>query len=77
LRSVDGKPIVHFEIAGEDGAFYHADAELQNNRVRLSHVMVPRPVNARYAWVPFPEPSVNLVNSAGFPASPFTTENEF
>ncbi|MDE0937335.1 MAG: sulfatase-like hydrolase/transferase [Mariniblastus sp.] len=77
LRSVDGKPIVHFEIAGEDGAFYHADAELQNKRVRLSHAMVPRPVNARYAWVPFPEPSVNLVNSAGFPASPFTTENEF
>ena len=77
LKSVDGKRIVHFEVAGEDGRFYPADAEIKHNRVRLSHEKVPRPVDARYAWLPFPDPPVNLVNSVGYPASPFTTQKEF
>ncbi|MCP4480941.1 MAG: sulfatase-like hydrolase/transferase [Planctomycetaceae bacterium] len=77
LKSADGKRVVHFEIAGEDGVFYPADAEVEHHLVRLSHEKVPQPIDARYAWHPFPEPPVNLVNSAGYPASPFTTQSKF
>ncbi|MCP4775635.1 MAG: sialate O-acetylesterase, partial [Planctomycetaceae bacterium] len=77
LKSADGKRVVHFEIAGEDGVFYPADAEVEHHLVRLSQEKVPQPIDARYAWHPFPEPPVNLVNSAGYPASPFTTQSKF
>jgi N-sulfoglucosamine sulfohydrolase len=33
-------------------------------------------MHARYAWSPYPDPPVNLVNDAGLPASPFSTESE-
>lgn len=77
LKSTNGQPIRHFEIAGEDGRFYPAVAELKHGIVRLSHPKVPMPTDARYSWYPFPDPPVNLVNSAGFPASPFTTQKKF
>jgi len=31
----------------------------------------------RYAWTPYPEPKVNLVDEDGLPASPFEAELSF
>ena len=75
LKSSDGKPLRHFEIAGADGVFHPARATLADSGIVLSNPDVKRPLHARYAWSPFPEPPVNLVNADGLPASPFTTES--
>lgn len=76
---IKGDSLFHFELAGADGKFYAAQAKLTNvpNRLVLSSDFVPHPVHARYAWKPFPDPPANLYNSAGLPASPFTTEEDF
>ncbi len=77
LRSADGEPPRHFEVAGADGVFYSATAETINgNTISVASPRVVRPQDARYAWAPFPDPPVNLVNSAGLPASPFSTRHE-
>lgn len=76
LKSSDGKPLRHFEVCGEDGVFHKAIARIVGqNVISLSSVEVLKPIDARYAWLPYPDPSVNLFNSADLPASPFTTEN--
>lgn len=74
---VDGDRVNQFEIAGEDRQFHRATAEIRDNQVILASEFVDQPVHARYAWRPFPEPPANLFNSAGLPASPFTTLSEF
>lgn len=74
LRTVDGKPPGHFEIAGADNIFVPATARIVDvHQIQLTNSDVKHPVHVRYAWAPFPEPPVNLTNSAGLPASPFTT----
>jgi hypothetical protein len=77
LRTRDGNAPLHFEIAGADGKFHKAEARINNHKVQVSSPDVPRPVNVRYAWAAFPDPSPNLINSDGLPASPFTTEDNF
>jgi sialate O-acetylesterase len=74
---VKGDMARHFELAGGDGEFHPAKAQVGQDKVTLTSDSVPRPVHARYAWHPFPDPPVNLFNSAGIPASPFTTSSEF
>ncbi len=75
LKSADGQPLRHFEVCGADGVFHPAVAQIgSDNTILISSEQVAEPKHARYAWVPFPSPEVNLVNSAGLPASPFTTE---
>ena len=76
LATVDGKEPTHFEVAGDDGIYYSADATLKRTNIHLRSANVKRPKNARYAWQAFPNPFPNLVNSAGLPASPFSTENQ-
>ena len=67
----------HFEIRGKNGVFQPADVKiLGENAVVVSSPLVPDPAQVRYAWKPFPDPPVNLVNSDGLPASPFSTESE-
>ncbi|MCC9609157.1 sulfatase-like hydrolase/transferase [Blastopirellula sp. JC732] len=73
LVSSDGKPLRHFELAGADGNFHSAIAKIIGASVILTSPEVPAPQMARYAWSPFPQPSVNFFNGAGLPASPFTT----
>lgn len=75
LKSSDDKPLRYFEVCGKDGVFYPATAKIiRRNAVAVSSPKVPEPVDARYAWLPYPDPQVNLFNSANFPASPFSTE---
>ena len=77
LSSSDEKPLRHFEVCGSDRIFYPARAEIiGRNTISVFSSRVPIPSEVRYGWVPYPDPPVNLVNSAGLPASPFTTQNE-
>ena len=71
LRTKDNSPPVGFEIAGTEGRFVKATAAIDGDSVVLHSPAVQSPVEARYGWQPFPEPALNLINSAGFPASPF------
>ena len=76
MATSDGRAPNNFEVAGVDGVFHPATAELSGREVWLTSSKVSDPVNARYAWADFPEPKPNLVNTSGLPASPFTTEAE-
>lgn len=59
-----------FEICGQDGRFYPADAVIEGENVIVSGDKVLQPVNVRYAWADNPE-EANLYNREGLPASPF------
>ncbi len=77
LKSLDRQPIRHFEVCGRDGIFQPAMATIIGpHNVAVSSSDVADPHDARYAWSPYPDPSVNLVNSDELPASPFSTESE-
>ncbi len=71
LHARDGKPLTWFEVAGKDGKFVHAKAELDQlgQSVIVSSTMVDEPVHVRFAWGQQAEP--NLENSEGLPAAPF------
>ena len=77
LNASNGKPIRHFEICGLDGIFHPATARIINRHtISVSSPKVAEPRHVRYAWSPYPNPPVNLINNAGLPASPFSTESE-
>ncbi|TLV03305.1 sialate O-acetylesterase [Dyadobacter luticola] len=63
-----------FEIAGDDKVFYYAQAQIQGNKVIVSHPKVSKPASVRYAWTDAPE-DANLYSTDGFPASAFRTDN--
>ena len=69
LTTRDGKAPDWFEIAGEDGVFKPAQAEIEGTGIILSSPDVPKPQAMRFAWSKLATP--NLVNSAGLPASAF------
>lgn len=60
----------YFAIAGADGKFVWAKAEITGNKVMVWNAAVPTPVYVRYAWADNPE-GANLYNREGLPASPF------
>lgn len=62
-----------FEIAGDDKVFHYAKADIQGNKVVVSHPSVPKPVAVRYGWADAPV-DANLFNAEGLPASPFRTD---
>jgi sialate O-acetylesterase len=69
LVSRDEKPLTWFTIAGADGKFFPAQAEIHQDHVVLSSPDVAAPVMVRFAWDEAARP--NLFNSAGLPARPF------
>lgn len=73
LKSRDEKPLTEFQIAGEDGKFVAAKAEIDGTSVVVSADGVTIPAHVRFGWHKVAMP--NLVNSAGLPASPFQTNN--
>lgn len=77
LTTTDGKKPAQFEIAGTDGIYHPATAEITNRKgstavIRLSSPEVKSPKNARYCWNRFVTP--NLVNGNQLPARPFRTD---
>jgi len=73
LKSRDGEPLNEFQIAGADGQFVAAKAEIDGAAVVVSAEGVAQPKQVRFGWHKLANP--NLVNSAGLPASPFQTDN--
>lgn len=72
LSTSDGKPVRAFEVAGDDGLFYPAQAVAENGKMKVWSEQVKEPKAVRYGWQPFTR--ANLVNGAGLPASTFRTE---
>ena len=64
-----GVEVTGFEIAGADGKYFAADAKIEGTSVVVSSPTVPTPVSVRYAWAA--NPTCNLFNKDGLPASPF------
>ena len=71
-HAVKGEPML-FELAGEDGAYVPAKAELDGCAVRLTAEGVTRPVKVRYAWVNWGK--VHLFGAGGLPLAPFAMED--
>ena len=62
-----------FEVAGEDGLYVPAKAELDGSKIRLTAEGVAHPVKARYAWVNWGK--VRVFGENGLPLAPFVLDN--
>jgi sialate O-acetylesterase len=69
-----GGPLKGFTVAGADGAFHPARAEVRGKTVVVASDAVAQPVAVHYGWANVPEG--NLFNKAGLPASPFRTTGQ-
>ncbi|QTN33888.1 sialate O-acetylesterase [Akkermansiaceae bacterium] len=70
----EGGDLKGFTIAGADGQFVPAKAEIKGDQVLVSAEGVSEPKAVRYGWANVPD--VNLFNKEGLPASPFRTDVE-
>jgi sialate O-acetylesterase len=68
-----GDKLGGFTIAGDDGQFVEADAQIEGESVVVSSPKVEKPKDVRYGWKNFM--TVNLFNKEGLPASPFRTDD--
>ena len=68
----EGGELKGFTIAGADGKFVPAKAEIKGANVVVSAEGVAEPKAVRYGWANVPD--VNLFNKEGIPASPFRTD---
>ena len=71
-RSLSAKDnhLIGFEVAGADGIYYPAEAQItSSNTILVKASSVPRPLYVRYGWQPFTR--ANLVNEVGLPCSTF------
>jgi sialate O-acetylesterase len=67
-----GGELKGFVLAGADGKFVPARAEIHGRTVVVTSDQVATPVVVRYGWANVPE--VNLFNLDGLPASPFQSD---
>jgi sialate O-acetylesterase len=72
-KNAAGLKVNGFEIAGADRKFVLAEAEIDGETIVVHSEKVNQPVAVRYAWGM--NPSCNLYNRAGLPASPFRTDD--
>ncbi len=73
LTTFDGKVPREFALAGADGKFLWANAEIQGNKIIVWNENISQPVKVRYAWADNPE-NVNLTDTKGNYVSPFQFE---
>ena len=73
LTTPDNEMASGFAIAGNDLEFHWADAIIRDNTVLVYSDKVTNPVAVRYGWAD--NPTVNLYNQEGLPASPFRTDD--
>ena len=67
-----GDKVEGFLIAGTDQQWKPATAQIVGRDVIVSHPDIPQPAAVRYGWAS--NPTGNLFNNAGLPASPFRTD---
>jgi hypothetical protein len=67
-----GDKVAGFLIAGADQQWKPATAQIVGRDVIVSHPDIPQPTAVRYGWAS--NPTGNLFNNAGLPASPFRTD---
>lgn len=67
-----GEQLKGFAIAGKDGQFQWADAEIKGGTVRLTSKAVPSPEFVRYGFAS--NPRATLYNREDLPALPFRTD---
>jgi sialate O-acetylesterase len=63
-------PLPPFEVAGRDGRFHPAQAQIEGGGLLLWSPLVKKPWAARYAWSD--NPDAVLFNGVGLPAGPFS-----
>lgn len=68
-----GKKVTDFEIAGEDGVFYQAQACIEKDGIVVTCKEVEKPAKIRYCFKNTPGGAL-IYNRAGLPMSPFVTE---
>ena len=74
LVAQGGGPLQGFAIAGAEGPYRWAQAEIISpTQVKVWHPDLPAPRTVRYAWAN--NPACNLYNQEGLPASPFRTDD--
>lgn len=77
LVTRDGKAPASFAIAGADGKFVKADAELRPpNAIKIRSSAVPLPVEVRYAWQDNPADANVVDEISNLPAHPFRVRVE-
>jgi len=72
IRNSPQSQLEGFAICGEDHQWRWAVAKIDGDSVLVWSDKVPKPVAVRYAWAD--NPTCNLANGAGLPASPFRTD---
>ena len=70
VTTPDGEAPRLLEIAGADGRFVPAEAEISEKMLRIRSGQVAHPVAARYAWTDYSD-RVNLFGENGLPLEPF------
>ena len=73
VRNSPNSEVEGFAICGEDRKWVWADARIDGDSVEVWADTVPAPVAVRYGWAD--NPTLNLCNGAGLPASPFRTDD--
>lgn len=71
LRTKDGQAVREVEVAGANGQFSAAEAQVRGETLVIKSP-VPGPAKVRHGWVPWSQ--ANLVNGEGLPASTFEVE---
>ncbi len=67
-----GDKLISFAIAGDDKQFVWGDATIEGDTVVVSAPGITHPTAVRYGWAN--NPTCNLYNKEGLPASPFRTD---
>lgn len=73
VRNSPHSQLEGFAICGAEKQWVWAEAKIEGDTVLVSSDQVPAPIAVRYAWAD--NPTCNLYNAAGLPASPFRTDD--
>jgi sialate O-acetylesterase len=73
VRNSPDSALEGFAICGPDHRWVWADAKIDGDSVIVWSSKVAQPIAVRYGWAD--DPTCNLENGAGLPASPFRTDD--